>query len=128
MASFHLRRRSYIFWLLSRVYWLLNTVFVTIIITCSAVAAVLTTQPDITVYQQPLLALSIVSAVLTGIKNATGFAENSATCRDISRSLDALANDHAKGRLTDAQTEKKILAIRRRVPLGTCMVLRVSDS
>lgn len=127
MPNFNLRRRSYIFWLLSRFYWLISSIFVTVIITCSAVAAVLTTQPDITIYQQPLLALSIVSAVLTGIKNATGFAENSATCRDISRSLDALANDYAKGRLTDAQTEKKILTIRRRVPLGTCMFLRVSD-
>lgn len=126
MANYHLRRRSYAFWVLSRVYWALSTLFAVGVVACSATAAVLTTQPNVEQYQSTILALSISSAILTSIKNVTGFAENSASCRDISRSLDTLANDYAKGRVTDAQTEKRIMAIRRRVPLGTCLFLRVT--
>lgn len=125
MSASELSRRAYAFWIISRFYWCLNALFAVTIIASSATAAVLVTQPDIEQYQKSILALSVVSAVATGIKNASGFAENSQACRDVSRSLDVLANDLRKGRLNDLQTEKRLTQIRRRVPLGTCMFLRL---
>lgn len=125
MTANELSKRAYAFWIISRGYWLINAVFALIVITCSATAAVLVTQPDVEKYQKSILALTVTSAVATGIKNASGFAENSQACRDVSRSLDTLANDLRKGRLTDLQTEKRLISIRRRVPLGTCMFLRL---
>lgn len=125
MTPAELSRRSYAFWIISRVYWAVNALFAATIVSCSATAAVLSTQPPDDLDQKSILALSIVSAVVTSIKAASGFAENSQACRDVSRSLDALANDLRKGRLTELQTEKRLIAIRRRVPLGTCVFLRL---
>lgn len=125
MTAAELSRRAYAFWIISRFYWLVNALFAATIVSCSATAAVLSTQPPDELDQKSILALSIVSAVVTSIKTASGFAENSQACRDVSRSLDALANDLRKGRLTELQTEKRLIAIRRRVPLGTCVVLRL---
>jgi len=125
MTPAELSRRSYAFWIISRVYWAVNALFAATIVSCSASAAVLSTQPPEEMEQKSILALSIVSAVVTSIKAASGFAENSQACRDVSRSLDALANDLRKGRLTELQTEKRLIAIRRRVPLGTCVFLRL---
>lgn len=125
MTAAELSRRSYAFWIISRVYWAVNALFAATIVSCSATAAVLSTQPPDDLDQKSILALSIVSAVVTSIKAASGFAENSQACRDVSRSLDALANDLRKGRLTELQTEKRLIAIRRRVPLGTCVFLRL---
>lgn len=125
MSSSDLSKRAYAFWIISRVYWLINALFALVVISCSGTAAALVTQSDVEKYQKSILALTITSAVATGIKNASGFAENSQACRDVSRSLDALANDLRKGRLTDLQTEKRLISIRRRVPLGTCMFLRL---
>lgn len=125
MTAAELSRRAYAFWIISRFYWLVNALFAATIVSCSATAAVLSTQPPDELDQKSILALSIVSAVVTSIKTASGFAENSQACRDVSRSLDALANDLRKGRLTELQTEKRLIAIRRRVPLGTCVFLRL---
>lgn len=125
MTPAELARRSYAFWIISRVYWAVNALFAATIVSCSATAAVLSTQPPDELDQKSILALSIVSAVVTSIKAASGFAENSQACRDVSRSLDALANDLRKGRLTELQMEKRLIAIRRRVPLGTCVFLRL---
>lgn len=126
MTPAELSRRSYAFWIISRFYWAVNALFAATIVSCSASAAVLSTSQSVTsTDQKSILALSIVSAVVTSIKAASGFAENSQACRDVSRSLDALANDLRKGRLTELQTEKRLVAIRRRVPLGTCVFLRL---
>lgn len=127
MTSSELARRAYAFWIISRAYWLVNAVFAVTIVSCSATAAVLSAQSQALsdVDQKSILALSIVSAVVTSIKAASGFAENSQACRDVSRSLDALANDLRKGRLTELQCEKRLINIRRRVPLGTCLFLRL---
>lgn len=125
MTVAELSRRAYAFWIISRFYWLVNAAFAAVIVSCSATAAVLSTQPANELDSKSILALSITSAVVTSIKAASGFAENSQACRDVSRSLDALANDLRKGRLTELQCEKRLIAIRRRVPLGTCMFLRL---
>lgn len=120
-----LSRRAYAFWIVSRVYWVVDTVLAATIVSCSAAAAVLSTQPVTELQQKSVLALSITSAVITSIKSASGLAENSQACRDVSRSLDTLAHDLRKSRLTELQCEKRLISIRRRVPLGTCLFLRL---
>lgn len=126
LGGSNLRDKSFIFWLLSRFYWALSSLFVVSIIVCNAVAAGMAASPDFSSHQQSVLILSVISAILVGVKNVAGFAENSAVCRDISRSLDSLAQDYKKGRLNDDQVEKRIVSIRRRVPIGSCVFLRVS--
>lgn len=126
MNANSLRRRSYAFWIVSRFYWCVSMVCSITVVACGAVTAVLTTQPNIDQYQKTILALSVTGAVLTSLQSVTGFPENSATCRDISRSLDTLANDFSKGRVDELQTERRLLKIRRRVPIGTCLFLRIT--
>lgn len=126
MTPTDLSRRAYVFWLISRVYWVINALLAVSSVSCSATAAALSAQNTTMTLerQKTILALSIVSAVITSIKVAGGFAASSQACRDVSRSLDTLANDLRKGNINELKCEKRFINIRKRVPLGTCMFLR----
>lgn len=117
-----LRTQSYAFYLASRVYYLADAALALTALVCSAVAAGLaSTSAD---HNETIMGLSTTAAIVAGAKQFFGFADSSAVCRGISRDLDTLANDFTKGRISDEKLDRRIASIRRRVPVGSCVILR----
>lgn len=120
--SKRLRRQSYLFYLASRCYYVADAVLALSALVCSSVAAGLaSTGKD---YNDTIVALGTTSAVIVGTKQFFSFSESSAVCRGISRDLDGLANEHCKGRIDGEKLDKRIATLRRRVPVGSCVILR----
>lgn len=117
-----LSRKSYWFFMFSRIYWLLDIVLTLVVLGCNTTsAALLTSGSD---YQQAVLSLSIVAAIVVGFKGLMAFGESSQICRGVSRELDTMANDLKKGRIDDEKVDKKLERLKRRLPVGSCVVLR----
>lgn len=110
--------------MLSRLYFAIDALFTLSILTCTTVAAGLSSTVNFEDYQNAILILSICSVILTGVKALFAFAESSQICRDVSRELDTMSNDLAKGRLNDSKVDKKITRLKKRLPAGSCLVLR----
>lgn len=117
-----LRAQSYGFYLMSRVYYLADAMLTLTALVCSSVAAGLASTG--TDHNTTIVGLSTATAITAGAKQFFGFADSSAVCRGISRDLDSLSNDFTKGRIDETKLDRRIASIRRRVPVGSCVILR----
>lgn len=117
-----LSRKSYWFFMFSRIYWLMDTFLTLIVLACNTTSAAILTSGSSN--EEALLALAIVGAIVVGFKGLMGFGESSQVCRGVSRDLDTLANDLRKGRIDDAKVDKRIERLKRRLPAGSCVILR----
>lgn len=121
--SSRLRRQAYFMWLASRVYYCADATLTLAALVCSSVAAGLaSTKKD---HADTITALCTAAAIVAGGKQFFAGAESSAVCRGISRDLDRLAHDFDKGRITEEKRDSRLHNIRRRLPVGTCFILRL---
>lgn len=122
-----LSRKSYWFFMFSRIYWLMDTFLTLIVLACNTTSAAILTSGstnELARSEEALLALAIVGAIVVGFKGLMGFGESSQVCRGVSRDLDTLSNDLRKGRIDDAKVDKRIERLKRRLPAGSCVILR----
>ena len=121
--SSRLRRQAYVFYLASRVYYCVDATLTLITLVCSSVAAGLssTTQD----HSEAVTGLSVASAIVCGCKQFLACGESSAVCRGVSRDLDRLAHEYDKGKITEDKRDQRVHALQRRLPVGTCFVLRL---
>lgn len=119
----NLKAKAYWFFMFSRLYWALDTILTLCTLGCNtASAALLTSDPDR--FFETALALSIVSAIVVGFKGLMAFGESSQVCRGVARDLDTIHNDQVKGRIDASKVDKRIERLKRRLPAGSCVVLR----
>lgn len=120
----NLKAKAYWFFMFSRVYWTLDTILSLCILGCNTASAAMLTSSDPSRFLETALALSIVSAIVVGFKGLMAFGESSQVCRGVARDLDTIRNDHLKGRIDDSKVDKRIERLKRRLPTGSCVILR----